>query len=139
MIKMLRRGVRERHRSTRSPVGCMPSQTGARMFWTLTAGQEELVGQLSAPRRLGVIGLIGLTLLAAPVFWASLALVDTPLAPVPVAKADEDDDKDDQDDEEDSSDTHNPSGDSVTHNPSGDSLTHNPSGDSVTHNPSAVT
>jgi hypothetical protein len=95
MRDALKRAVGRAGKRTGTPVSYLPRQAGARIFWTLSSGEEEHERQLSAPRRLGVVGLVLLTFLAAPLVWASTAFVDTPLATIPSAKASDGEDDDD--------------------------------------------
>jgi hypothetical protein len=104
MRDALMRALRRAGKRASTPAGFVPRQAGARMFWTLSGDQLEQESQLSAPRRFGVVGLIVLVFLAAPMVWASTAFVDTPLATIPSAKASDGED-DGEDDDEDGEDT----------------------------------
>ena len=65
--------------------GYMPADSGARMSWTISAGQEEQVAQLSAFRRAGVVMLMALLMLAVPMYWAPISDAAGPQATLPPA------------------------------------------------------
>jgi hypothetical protein len=78
----------------------------ARLFQTLAADGAQAAGeQLSLSRRLGIIFLATLLLLAAPLAWAATAGADDNGPQAVLVKQDDDDDPDDDDDDDGDGDT----------------------------------